>query len=303
MKEIIVGSRGSKLALVQTNLVLEKLKEIKGGYSFKIKIIETEGDKLLNSPLSKIGGKGLFVKEIEEELLEKKIDIAIHSMKDVPVQLPPELTIASIPDRASPKDALISRNNKKIQELSPESIIGTSSLRRKAQLLSFRKDLKIVDLRGNLDTRLRKLQEGSLDAIIVAVSGLYRLGLSRMITQELPTEVFLPAAGQGALGIELRKDNFEVKEIVEKINCYNFYQEITAERAFLRKLGGGCQTPIGVMAKIEVEELYLEGMVTSLNGQEIIKDKIVGKNEEAEDLGDKLASMLLKKGAAKILLS
>ncbi|MDI6785697.1 MAG: hydroxymethylbilane synthase [bacterium] len=302
MKEIIVGSRGSKLALTQTELVVEKLKEIKKNCSFVIKTIKTEGDKLLNSPLSKIGGKGLFVKEIEEELIERKIDIAVHSMKDIPCQFPPELIISSVPSRKNPKDALISKNNKKLQELSPWATIGTSSLRRKAQLLIFRKDLKVIDLRGNLDTRFKKFQEENFEAIIVAASGLIRLNLSEKITQELPLKDFLPAAGQGALGIEIRKDNFEVKELVEKINCYNSYQEVVAERAFLKKLGGGCQVPIGVIAQAEDRELYLEGMVSSLDGKEVVRGKISGRIIEAETLGEKLAYTLLKKGAKEILL-
>ncbi|MBU2600415.1 hydroxymethylbilane synthase [bacterium] len=301
MKKIMVGSRGSKLALAQTNLVIEELKRLNSSYSFEVKIIKTKGDLSLNSSLDKEGGKGLFVKEIEEALIKEEIDLAIHSMKDLPTELPSELTMAAILPRINPKDALISKNGHNLLHLPPRATVGTSSLRRKVQLLNLRRDLNVVEIRGNLDTRIKKLKEGSLEAIIVAVCGLIRLNLIKLMTQELPIKAFLPAAGQGALGIEVRKEDCKIRELAEKVNCLNSQWEVRAERSFLKELGGGCQVPIGVLAQTKDKMLLIQGMVSSLDGQKVVKDKMIGKKTKAEDLGKELATRLLNKEANEII--
>ncbi len=290
MKKIIIGSRGSPLALAQSDEIASQLKKL--CTEIEIRIIKTKGDKITDVSLAKIGGKGLFVKELEEALLRKEIDVAVHSMKDVPTELPSGLIIGAITKRLDARDVLISKDNKLLNELPSGAIIGTSSLRRKVQLTHYRDDLKVIDLRGNLDTRLKKITQQSLDAIVVAAAGCIRANLSSKITQFLSTKIILPAAGQGSLGIEIREDDTEMKEIVANLNDRESYLTIGAERAFLKKLGGGCQIPVGVLGYLQDDILKLEGIVTS-DEQKVIKAQVEGKKEDAIKLGEELAIRII----------
>src|SRR5690625_1505876 len=246
MRHIVVGSRKSHLALTQTKWVVEQLKKITDNYTFEIKEISTKGDRILNVTLSKVGGKGLFVKEIEKEMFDKTVDMAVHSMKDMPSTLPKGLVIGSVPKRADHRDVLISKDNMLLKDLREGAIIGTSSLRRGAQILAYRPDLTIKWIRGNIETRLRKLKEEDYDAIILAVSGIKRVGMDlSIVTEYLDPEVCVPAVGQGALAIECREDDEEIREILSLINDEETTETVTAERTFLDLLEGGCQVPIG----------------------------------------------------------
>ena len=238
--------------------------------------IQTSGDKILDVPLAKIGGKGLFVKEIEDALLSGEIDLAVHSMKDVPTELPAGLDLLCIPFREDARDALISRDGKRFKDLPPRARVGTSSLRRQAQLLQARPDLSISMLRGNLDTRLRKLREGQFDAIVLAAAGLRRLGWEREITEYLAPEISLPAIGQGALGIEGRRDDAFVREVLSRLEHGPTRTTVMAERALLHRLQGGCQVPIAAHATIAGSEVVLEGLVASVDGKEVIRDRVTG---------------------------
>lgn len=263
--------------------------------------IQTSGDKIVDVPLAKIGGKGLFVKEIEDALLTGEIDFAVHSMKDVPAQLPPGLDILCIPPREDARDAFISRDGHSFYALPTGATVGTASLRRQAQLLHARSDLKITMLRGNLDTRLRKLKDGQFDAIILAAAGLHRLGWSHTITEYLPPLISLPAIGQGALGIEGRTNDDLVRSILSRLNDQSTHTTVTAERAFLHRLEGGCQVPIGAHATLSDEDLLLDGLVASVDGKTIIRDQIRGSRAQARSLGIQLAEQLLARGGDKIL--
>lgn len=287
MKKIIIGSRGSQLALAQADEIASQLKKL--CTEVEIRIIKTKGDKITDVPLSKIGGKGLFIKELEEALLRKEIDIAVHSMKDVPTELPSGLMIGAITKRLDARDVLISKDNKLLDELPSGAVIGTSSLRRKVQVIHYRDDLNVIDLRGNLDTRLNKLDQQFVDAIVVAAAGCIRANLSSKITQFLPTEIILPAAGQGSLGIELREDDTEIKEIVFILNDEESYLAISGERAFLKKLGGGCQISTGVLGCLHNNILRLEGMITSSDEQKVIRAQVKGDKKDALKLGEELA--------------
>ncbi|MFH1562266.1 MAG: hydroxymethylbilane synthase [Nitrospirota bacterium] len=310
MKEIIIGTRGSKLALAQSDEIAAQLKKLCPNTNIRIKIIKTRGDKITDIPLSKIAGlqntglpdsgKGLFIKELEEALLSKEIHLAVHSMKDVPTEIPSGLMIGAITKRLDPRDVLISKNGQLLDELPMDAVIGTSSLRRKVQLIHYRSDLKVVDLRGNVDTRLKKLEsneaslQDELQAIVVAAAGLLRLHLEEKITYFLSKDIILPAAGQGALGIEIREDAQEISEIVGNLNDDDTCLAVTAERAFLEKLGGGCQIPAGVFGWLEGNILKLEGVVAELDGQKVIRAQIEGilsqgKKEVAVRLGKELA--------------
>ena len=296
-----IGTRGSKLALWQSEWVKTKLQNTYPGLEVELVRIKTTGDKILDSPLSRIGGKGLFVKEIEEALLLGHVDLAVHSMKDVPVELPEGLMLCCYPERDETRDALVSRENLRLQNLPPGAKLGTSSLRRSAQILHIRPDVKIYSLRGNVDTRLRKLDEGQYDAIVLAAVGLKRLGLSERVTQHLdPTEV-LPAIGQGALGLEVREDKHEIIEILSFLNHKPTEFAVRAERAFLRRLEGGCQVPIAAHANFCEEKLKLVGMVADLDGSSLVKGEAQGDAEDAEEIGTGLAEDLLERGAEKIL--
>lgn len=302
-RTVVLGTRGSKLALLQAEYIVSKLKKAFDFLEFETKVIKTTGDKILDKPLAKVGGKGLFVKEIEEALVNGEVDLVVHSMKDVPTDVPKGLEIAAVTKRIDCRDCVISKENIKLSELPVAAKIGTSSLRRRAQLLHFRPDLNIVDIRGNLDTRLNKLKNDNLDAVIVAVAGLERMGLEERITEIIPFDICLPAAGQGALGIELRSGDNEIKKYAGKLNDKGSFAAIMAERAFLRELEGGCQIPIGAHAYIENEGLTLEGLVSSLDGKSVIRDKTQDSLEHFEEIGVKLAGKLIERGANEILKS
>ena len=302
MREVRIGTRGSPLALWQAKWVEQSLSHAYPQLSISLVRIRTKGDKLVDVSLAKVGGKGLFVKEIEEGLLAGRIDLAIHSMKDVPVHLPKGLHIQCIPQREDPGDVLISRNHLTLEELPRGAKIGTSSLRRRAQLLSHRPDLTIVPLRGNVDTRLRKLKTMDLDAIVLAAAGVKRMKLEERISQSISPEVCLPAIGQGALGIETRVDNGEVNQHLSILDDEPSHVSVRAERAFLGRLGGGCQVPIAALGTISAGgTLVLKGLVGTLDGRKLIKGAIEGEMGRAEELGTALAENLLSRGADEIL--
>jgi hydroxymethylbilane synthase len=302
MKEIRIGTRGSPLALWQANWVRENLSRGFPQLRVSLARIRTKGDKLTDVNLAEIGGKGLFVKEIEEALLEGGVDVAVHSMKDVPVQLPKGLHICSTPRREDPGDVLISRNALILDDLPSGAKIGTSSLRRKAQLLSYRRDFHIIPLRGNVDTRLRKLESTHLDAIVLAAAGIKRMKLESRISQYIPPEVCLPAIGQGALGIETRIADDEVNRYVGLLDDEATHMSIMAERAFLRRLEGGCQVPIAAWGSVsDGGTLKLRGLVGTLDGRKLIKGEVEGEVGKAEELGMTLAENLLSRGADEIL--
>ncbi|MEK7689213.1 MAG: hydroxymethylbilane synthase [Deltaproteobacteria bacterium] len=305
-RKIKLGSRGSQLALWQANWVKSELEKRYKNLEVEIIKIKTTGDKILDVPLAKVGGKGLFVKEIEEALLKKRIDLAVHSMKDVPTDFPNGLHLAAITEREDPRDAfIISQKSKvksqKFKDLAYGASIGTSSLRRSSQLLNVRPDLKIMQLRGNLNTRLKKLDEGQYDAIILAAAGVKRLGWSDRITEYLSPEVSLPAIGQGALGIETRIDDKEINELTAFFDHPATSISVRAERALLKKLEGGCQVPIAAYGEVKNNQLKLIGLVASTDGKRIIKDSITGQIDRAEAIGIELAERLLSMGAWDIL--
>ena len=301
MRKIIVGSRRSKLALTQTNWVIEQLKKLNPNFEFEVKEIVTKGDKILDVTLSKVGGKGLFVKEIEQAMLNKEIDMAVHSMKDMPAVLPEGLTIGCIPFREDHRDALISKDHVKLNDLKPGAIIGTSSLRRSSQLLAQRPDLEIKWIRGNVDTRLEKLESGEYDAIILAAAGISRLGWAKeVVTEFIDAEICVPAVGQGALSIECREDDQELLDLFEKFTCKKTEKAVRAERAFLQKMEGGCQVPIAGFAHVDDnDEVVLNVLVGSPEGQEIFREELRGQNPE--ELGNQAADLLIKKGAKDLI--
>jgi hydroxymethylbilane synthase len=300
-KHIKIGTRGSLLATTQSTWVKNQIEAAHPGISVEMVIIVTKGDKILDVPLAKVGGKGLFVKEIEEALLRKEVDLAVHSMKDVPSELPEELHLGIIPLRENPHDAFISTQYATVAELPQGATVGTSSLRRRSQLAALRPDLEIVDLRGNLDTRLRKLDEGQFQAIILAAAGLNRLGMSDRATGYFSAKEMLPAVGQGALGIELRKDDSELLAGLSFLNDAKTTVAVTAERGFLFRLEGGCQVPIGAFAEVHDDEVQLTGLVASVDGKEVLKESITGPKEKAQELGTRLANKILEMGGKEIL--
>lgn len=298
---LILGTRGSKLAVHQSQWVQARLQELAPGLTISLQRIQTSGDKILDVPLAKIGGKGLFVKEIEDALLSKEIDLAVHSMKDVPTALPDGLDILCVPPREDPRDALITRDGSRLDQLKTGARIGTSSLRRQAQLLHYRPDFTIEMLRGNLDTRLRKLREGQFDAIVLAAAGLRRLGWDAEITEYLPVQLSLPAIAQGALGIEARSGDPFVRELLSRFEHRPTRITVTAERALLHRLEGGCQVPIAAHAALEGDRLTVDGLVASVDGRRVIRHQIQGPASEAQALGTKLAERLLADGGDVIL--
>ncbi|MBO1224428.1 MAG: hydroxymethylbilane synthase [Candidatus Scalindua sediminis] len=301
-KKIVIGSRGSKLALIQANWVKSQLEESNPDIKFSIEKFKTKGDKLTDAPLSRLGGTGLFTKELENALLDNKVDLIVHSAKDVPTEIPEGLVLGAFPKREDPHDVLISKNNQCLKDLPQNAVIGTSSLRRRAQILAFRQDLKVVDLRGNLDTRLKKLDSGDLDAIVVARAGLLRFSLSEKASEIIPYDIMLPAVGQGALCIEIRDIDDEVKEIISILNHHETMCEVKTERVLLAKLQGGCQVPIGAHTEIVFPvNLKLEAVVCSLDGTTIIRDSIEGKIDDFADIGYELAYKLLRMGGDTIL--
>ncbi|HNP62009.1 MAG TPA: hydroxymethylbilane synthase [Nitrospirales bacterium] len=298
---LIVGTRGSQLAIWQAEWVQRQLKALAPDISVILKRIQTSGDKIQDVPLAKIGGKGLFVKEIEEALLRQDIDLAVHSMKDVPSELPEGLEIVCVPEREDPRDALIAHEGHILATLPVGARVGTSSLRRQAQLLHARPDLEIAMLRGNVDTRLRKVREGHYDAIILAASGLKRLGWDQEVTEYLSVDVSVPAIGQGSLGLEGRKDDIWVRDLVGQFEHRSTRIAVTAERALLAGLEGGCQVPIAGYATIHGDTLTLVGLVASLDGKRYIRQVLSGPNGEAASIGTRVAEQLLDGGAKPIL--
>ncbi len=263
--------------------------------------IKTTGDKIQDAPLAKIGGKGLFVKEIEEALLQRRIDLAVHSVKDVPTEFPKGLHLSVITKREDPRDVLIANDGKSLRNLPQGAKIGTSSLRRQAQLLRFRSDFELIPLRGNLDTRLKKLKAMNLDGIVLALAGVKRLGFEERITEIIPLEVSLPAIGQGALGIETRMADQEVESQIQSLNDRDSSIAVSAERAFLGKLEGGCQVPIAAFARIVESTLQIDGLVGTTDGKRLVRHHVAGPVEKAESLGIELAEILLGEGAKEIL--
>jgi hydroxymethylbilane synthase len=299
--ELRIGTRGSALALWQAEWVRSQLKAARPGLTVELVTIKTQGDKILDVPLAKVGGKGLFVKEIEEALLEGRVDVAVHSMKDMPADLPAGLHVAAMPRREDPRDVLIMREGRGLADLPSGARVGTSSLRRAAQLLHLRADLKTETLRGNLDTRLRKLETHGFHAVILAAAGIKRMGLSHLITQYLEPELMLPAVGQGALGIETRTEDRPTNELVTQLAHQPTMAAVRAERAFLRRLQGGCQVPIGGHATLDGERLALTGMVADLQGRQVIRRALQGDAGKAEEIGESLAEVVLSAGGAEIL--
>lgn len=298
---LIIGTRQSLLALWQSNHIASLLRKQYPDCQVSLKKIVTKGDRILDVPLAQIGGKGLFTKEIETELLDGTVDLAVHSLKDMPTVLPEGLCLTAITTRANVGDAFVSNKYASFSELPQGAVLGTSSLRRKAQLLAVRPDLKIVDLRGNVDTRLRKLDEGQMDAIILAAAGLERLGHADRIREIIPTTVCLPAVGQGALAIECRSDNKEVRDMLAFLNDLPTKQATDAERAFLGLIEGGCQVPIGVHAEVENNNVKIEAVIASLDGSKVLRNNITGPAVNAADLGRKLGQQMLVEGGEQIL--
>jgi hydroxymethylbilane synthase len=301
-EEIVVGSRDSELALTQADYVIAAMQKRFPDVAFTLKKIKTEGDKILDVALAKIGGKGLFVKEIENALLAGEIDLAVHSMKDVPTVIPPGLVIAAVTEREDARDCFIARDGKTgLMKLREGAVVGTSSLRRSAQLLALRPDLQIVPLRGNLQTRFRKLREMALDGIILAYAGVSRLGWADRVVEIISLNQSLPAAGQGALGIETRLDDERTNRVAAFLDNEAARVAVTAERALLRRLEGGCQVPIGAYARLMDGMLVLDGKVSSLDGKRVVQGQLCGKPDEAAAVGEQLAEVLLRQGAAEIL--
>jgi hydroxymethylbilane synthase len=296
-----IGTRGSKLALVQSEWVKKEVQSRYPELRVELVKIRTKGDKITDAPLSKVGGKGLFVKEIEEALLKREVDLAVHSLKDVPAELQKGLQLSVYPKREDPRDALVSSLFSKVEDLPQGASVGTSSLRRSAQLLHMRPDLRIVPLRGNVDTRLRKLDSGELQAIVLAAAGLHRLGLSDRITTLLSPDSVLPAIGQGVLGLEVREDDERTQNLISFLNDLETELAAKAERAFLKELEGGCQVPLAGYARVEKGRLVLDGMVAELDGSVILKRKLSGERDKPEDLGLALARQLIAAGADRIL--
>lgn len=296
-----IGTRGSALALRQASWVAVKLQEHFQGLEVELVTIKTQGDKVLDVALAKVGGKGLFVKELEEALLTSGIDLAVHSMKDMPTALPSGLQITAITEREDPRDVLVSKDGRTLEWLRKGAVIGTSSLRRRAQLLYYRPDLQVIPLRGNLDTRIRKLDTEGLDAVVLAAAGIRRMGLEAKITQVFSPDDFVPAIGQGALGIETRADDEEINQLVGALDHTETRLCVQAEQAFLAKLEGGCQVPIGAHASIRRREFNLHGMVAHLDGRPMYREEIRGDLLSTEGLGEELAERILNRGASAIL--
>lgn len=300
-KTVVIGTRGSKLALWQADYIQHRLEEQYPSVTVVQKIITTKGDKILDVPLAKIGGKGLFTKELETAMLEGEIDLAVHSMKDVPSEMPNGLTLGVITSREHEGDAFVSLRYQSLDELPQGAKVGTSSLRRKAQLLKYRPDLKIYSLRGNVGTRLEKLESENFDAIVLAVAGLRRLGLEDRITEILPHDICLPAVGQGALGLEYRADDSEMAEMLAFLNDEMTSVAVRAERAFLKRIEGGCQVPVGIYGEADENRVLLRAAILDVDGTEAIVDRECGTHADCEKIGLLLAERMLRAGGERIL--
>lgn len=299
--KLVIGTRGSELALWQSNWVKDRLAKHYHDLSVAIEIIKTKGDKVPDVSLTKIGDKGLFTREIEYALLEGRIDLAVHSYKDLPTVLPEGLSIGAVTERFDQRDVLISKKYSSIKELHTGAKVATGSLRRRAQLLNFRCDLEIIDIRGNIKTRLRKFDESDWDAMILAYAGIGRLSLEGVIKQIIPTEIILPAVSQGVMAVEIRENDGEVIDIVKVLNDKKSEIETAGERSFLNMLEGGCQVPIGVFSSSIGDKYSIEGMVASLDGKKLLRDKVLGDSTKSVEIGKVLAVMLKNKGADEIL--
>lgn len=301
VNQVIIGSRDSDLAMWQARWVAETLQQAHPDHNFQIQGMKTKGDNILDVALAKIGDKGLFTKELETALLSGTIQLAVHSMKDLPTRLPEGLAIGAVCEREYPGDVLISRNNLQLADLKKGARVGTSSLRRRAQLLHYRPDLQMVDIRGNLNTRLRKFKKLELDALVLAYAGIKRLGFEEMITQLIPFDICLPAVGQGSLGVELASADTATRAIIAPLDHEPSRTAIVAERAFMQRLEGGCQVPIGAYGQIEGELLTLTGAVADLHGRTALRHSVTGPAANAVELGIRLAELLIDRGAEKIL--
>jgi hydroxymethylbilane synthase len=297
---IRLGTRGSTLALAQSTWVKEQLLQQEPSLNIELVVIKTSGDRFVDKPIAALGGKGVFTKEIEDALLHAEIDLAVHSMKDLPPELPDRLIIAAMPKREDPRDVLVTNLGTSISSLQAGARIGTGSLRRQAQLLYYRGDLSLMPIRGNVDTRLRKLDQGEVDALIVAAAGLNRIGRHDRITAYLSEEICVSAVAQGALGIESRADS-SIRELLTYLHDAATASEVSAERSFLKRLGGGCHVPIGARAKIEGQQLKIIGVVASPDGVALCRGEIAGDVTDATELGRQLAEQLLKDGADQLL--
>jgi len=299
-RKLIVGSRSSKLAVIQTESVVTKIREANPDLEVSISKIVTKGDRNRRTQLDRMAGIGVFVKEIEEALLDGKIDIAVHSLKDVPTEMPQELCLLAVTERLDPRDVLVSRTGR-LDEIPPGSKIGTGSLRRTVQLAQYRPDLETCGIRGNIDTRLRKVSSGEVDGVILAAAAILRLGWEDKISEYLPIESFLPAVGQGTLVIEARLDDGEVAELVSPINNLPTWQSITAERTFLSALGGGCRAPIAALGTVSNTTLKLQGMVADVSGQDVLYASQEGNAMAPEEIGAQLAQKMLNMGASEFI--
>ncbi len=302
-KNIRIGTRGSQLALWQANFIKTEIERLFPDCDVELDIIKTTGDKITDRPLAMIGGKGLFVKEIEAALLNNDIDLAVHSMKDMPGELPKGLIIGAIPKRENPFDVLISKNKSLLSDYKKGAKIGTSSLRRASQIKHVRPDVTIESIRGNLDTRIKKLKAGDYDAIVLAAAGLRRLGQESEITEYLDEAIMIPAVGQGALCIETRENDGDIEVIMERLNHHDTWICVTGERAFLKQIEGSCHIPVACFGKIIDNEVALTAVVASVDGKELIKEKIVSPMDQVEKNGRALADRVLEKGGKKILES
>ncbi|GET21950.1 hydroxymethylbilane synthase [Prolixibacter denitrificans] len=300
-KTVRIGTRGSQLALYQANAVKEALESTYPDLPVEIKIIHTKGDKILDVALSKIGDKGLFTKEIEMAMVAGEVDLAVHSLKDLPTTLPEGLKLAAVLERAEYRDALVSREGKKLDELTTEDILATSSLRRRASLLRHNPDFQINDIRGNVNTRLRKMEEGYCDVMIMAAAGLQRIGLDDYITEILEPDQLMPPPSQGIIAIETKEGDTYINELMAGINHEETWLAGTAERAFLRTLEGGCQVPIGCYTRRENGQMTITGFVSSVDGTEYLEDSLTGNEKDGEHLGIQLATTLLERGGKTIL--
>jgi len=301
MTTLRLGTRGSQLALWQANFVAERLRPVVDPRPVEIVVIDTHGDLMQDRPIAAMGGFGVFTKAIQDALLDNRVDVAVHSLKDLPTIPVPELALTAVPPRGPTGDAFVSHKYAKFADLPNSAVVGTSSLRRKAQLLNRRRDLRIVDLRGNVETRLRKLREQDLDAIVLAQAGLLRLGLGDSITEILDPTWMLPAVGQGAIGLECRTDDAETRHFVEALNDPATWAAVRAERAMLWGLGGGCLVPIGALTRIEGDHLTLRGAVLSPDGSRKVVDTHRGSTSEPLNVGSELAARLLTAGARELL--
>ncbi|HMF50386.1 MAG TPA: hydroxymethylbilane synthase [Candidatus Saccharimonadales bacterium] len=303
MRRIRLGSRGSMLAIAQSTWVQQQLMRHHRDLEVEFTVIKTSGDRFIDRPIANVGGKGVFTKEIEEALLANQIDIAVHSMKDLPTELAPGLTIAAVPEREDARDVLVTRNHCALGELPSGARIGTGSLRRRAQLLYRRKDLHVTPIRGNVDTRLKKLDSAEVDALIMAAAGLKRIGREERIGEYLPDAICVSAVAQGALAIETREEDVFTRELLRLLHDSRTFAEVSAERALLARLGGGCQVPIGARARVVDEELSLIGVVASPDGSGLCRGEISGPARQPVDLGQRLADQLINQGAAQLIAS